>query len=217
MVCFSNNYLTSVLSSFGDRVAFSGDNTPFSAVKVLGVLVSCVLTGKIAAHASSFFRAPSIQSSQHRIVQDLDSPTYQSVKKRVYVDGVYDMLHVGHVRSFKYIKERFPEYDLVVGVINDKDATGYKREPIVKQEDRYEMVASTKFVDEVLEDAPLVVTPEFLEKHSIDIVVHGFSNPADREKQKAFFEPIKDKFVEIPYNFGSSTTDLISRVQQSHL
>mgnify|MGYP001159473113 CR=1 FL=1 len=43
--------------------------------------------------------------------------------------GLYDLLHVCHVRSFTYVKERFPEYDLVVGGINDKGATEYKREP----------------------------------------------------------------------------------------
>ena len=156
----------------------------------LGVAATCVLTTKVAQKVSSYFQP----------------------KKRLYVDGIYDLLHVGHVRQFKHIKEKYPEYELVIGVINDKDATGYKREPIIKEADRYEMFLSTKYVDTVLKNAPLIVTPEFLLKNNIDLVVHGFSTPEDREKQKDFFEAIKDKFEEIPYNFGTSTTDTISRI-----
>ena len=51
---------------------------------------------------------------------------------RIYVDGIFDLFHVGHVKMFKYIKERWVGCSLIAGVINDKTAEDYKRLPIIK-------------------------------------------------------------------------------------
>ncbi len=135
---------------------------------------------------------------------------------RVYVDGIFDLFHVGHVKMFKYIKERWVGCSLIVGVINDKTAEDYKRLPIINENDRCEMIISTKYVDDIIFPAPLIVDSNFLEENNIDLVVHGFSNPEDAEKQKEFFSSIKDKFEEIPYNFGCSTTDIIKNIKENY-
>jgi len=135
---------------------------------------------------------------------------------RVYVDGIFDLFHVGHVKMFKYIKERWEGCTLIVGVINDKTAEDYKRLPIINENDRCEMIISTKYVDDIIFPSPLIVDSNFLEENNIDLVVHGFSNPEDAEKQKEFFSSIKDKFEEIPYNFGCSTTDIIKNIKENY-
>lgn len=136
--------------------------------------------------------------------------------RRVYTDGIYDLFHRGHVESFKQIKELYPHYDLVVGVVNDLDATGYKRAPIYSEEDRYCLVESCRYVDELVRDAPLIMTEEFLLDNKIDLVVHGFSNPADSEKQAEFFRvPISlGKFQEVPYYDKISSSDIIRKIKE---
>ena len=78
------------------------------------------------------------------------------------------------------------------------------------------LIISTKYVDDIIFPAPLIVDSNFLEENNIDLVVHGFSNPEDAEKQKEFFSSIKDKFEEIPYNFGCSTTDIIKNIKENY-
>ena len=35
----------------------------------------------------------------------------------IYIDGIFDLFHVGHLKSFKYIKNRYPDCLLLAGVI----------------------------------------------------------------------------------------------------
>ena len=66
---------------------------------------------------------------------------------------------------------------LVVGVIPDREIVPVKGPPVNSEEERYTMVASVKWVDEILTDVPYNLTEEFLmelfTKHRIDYVVHG--------------------------------------------
>ena len=134
--------------------------------------------------------------------------------KRVYIDGIFDLFHRGHLESFKKAKNSFKNTYLIVGIISDKDAEGYKRKPIITENDRYEIIKNLKLVDEIIENAPLIIDLEFIDNNKIDLIVHGFSNDADFEKQKDFFTlPLKlGKFKRIEYYKPLSTTDIINRI-----
>jgi cytidyltransferase-like protein len=141
--------------------------------------------------------------------------------KRVYVDGVFDLFHRGHIESLKKAKNALGDPDntfLIVGVVSDKDCESYKRTPVISEDDRVEIIKNIKCVDEVVFPCPMTMTLEFIEKNNIDIVVHGFSNDADREKQKIFFAPIIDsgKFKEIDYYSKISTTDIIKKLKNTN-
>jgi len=133
----------------------------------------------------------------------------------VYTDGVYDVFHRGHVESLRICKQLFPNTRLVVGVIGDEVATGYKREPIYKEDDRFTIIENIRFVDEVVRNPPLIITEDFLNKYGIDYVVHGFSNPSDADKQDDFFKIPQQlgKFKVVPYYDKISTSDIISRIK----
>lgn len=144
----------------------------------------------------------------------------ENQKRRIYVDGVWDLFHAGHVkqlRNLKYLDNR--ENILVVGIISDDDAEGYKRRPLIDEKNRTLMLQSCRYVDEVVEYAPLVMTERFILDHNIDLVCHGFSSKEDEEKQAPFFEaPIKmGRFRGVPYNKGISTTNIINKVKNTHL
>jgi len=137
--------------------------------------------------------------------------------KRVYIDGVFDLFHRGHLESLRKAKHSFNDPEntfLIVGIVSDKDCESYKRTPIISEDDRVEIIKNIKFVDEIVFPCPMTMTLEFIEKNNIDLVVHGFSNDADREKQKKFFAPIIDsgKFKEIDYYSKISTTDIIKKL-----
>jgi choline-phosphate cytidylyltransferase len=136
--------------------------------------------------------------------------------KYVYIDGVWDLFHSGHVNQLKYLKQLNDSKNiLIVGIINDKDAEKYKRKPIYNEKCRKIILESIKYVDKVIENAPLIITKDFIEKNKIDFVCHGFSNKDDMKKQEKFFkEAIElNKFLEVPYNYGISTTEIINKIK----
>ena len=106
---------------------------------------------------------------------------------------------------------------MIIGVTGDSDAASYKRQPIISQEQRVEIIASLQEVDVVVCPCPLVVTEEFMDEHGIDLVVHGFASDADAERQRDFFEPpIRlGKFRRIPYYHNLSTTDIIEKIKDA--
>ena len=137
---------------------------------------------------------------------------------RVYIDGIFDLFHRGHLESLKQAKEIEENTYLIVGVISDEVAKDYKRIPVISHEDRMEIIKNLSIVDEVIENPPLVITEEFVKINNIDLVVHGFSNDDDWEKQKDFFEFLtkNNKFKRIEYYDKTSTTDIISRIKNDY-
>jgi ethanolamine-phosphate cytidylyltransferase len=129
----------------------------------------------------------------------------------VYVDGVFDMFHAGHV-AFLH-KARAVGGDgatLLVGVITDQDAQ-WKRKPIMTHAERVAMLRSCRPGAQVIEHPPLVLTAEFLDRYGIDLVVHG-----DDDKQAEFFAvPLaRGAMRYVQYTPGISTTDILERIAQ---
>lgn len=134
-------------------------------------------------------------------------------KTRIYIDGIFDVFHRGHIDVLRKAKEFRKNSTLIVGVISDKIAEEYKRKPIYNEEDRYLIINSIKYVDEVVFNSPLILTKDFIEKHKIDLVLHSFSDINDFEKQKIYTEQIDNIFHLIPYNSYISTTSLINKIK----
>ena len=142
-------------------------------------------------------------------------------KKIVYIDGVFDLFHRGHLESLIKAKNCLNEPEntyLIVGIVGDEEATGYKRKPIISEEDRREIISSIKHVDKIICPCPLVVSMEFIKENNIDIVVHGFVSEQDRNKQKDFYDIIYKQgyFKEIEYYSKISTSDIIRNIKQNY-
>lgn len=132
----------------------------------------------------------------------------------VYIDGIFDLFHYGHIESFRKCKELYEDVTLIVGVISDKNATSYKRPPIYCESHRYALVENSKYVDQIIEDSPLVITKEFMEEYKLDVIVHGFINKDDENKQDDFFRYPKsiNKFQTISYCNEISTSEIIKKI-----
>jgi len=142
-------------------------------------------------------------------------------KKVVYVDGVFDLFHRGHLESIIKAKNALNDPNntyLIVGVVSDEGCVSYKRNPIINESDRVEIVKHIVGVDQVIFPCPLFLSIDFVKSNNIDLVVHGFANDADREKQKDFFAEIQDNgyFQEIEYYSKTSTTDLINKIKLNY-
>tara|TARA_R100000808_G_C2147499_1_gene155472 strand:- start:1329 stop:1736 length:408 start_codon:yes stop_codon:yes gene_type:complete len=133
---------------------------------------------------------------------------------RVYVDMVADLFHVGHLNLIQSAR-KFGD-TLIVGIHSDEDVSSYKRMPIINEKDRYEMVRSCRYVDEVIEEAPLKITKEFLEKNKIDFVVHG--DDVSDELKRQHQVPLELGIVKyVPYTKGVSTTEIIGKIRETKL
>ena len=132
---------------------------------------------------------------------------------RIYASMVGDLFHYGHVSFLK--QARALGTYLIVGIIPDDIATTYKRKPILHQEERAQVIEGCKYVNEIIQNAPLIVTKDFIEFHNIDFVIHG--DDFDQNKLDTYFaEPIVMNIMRIaPYTQGISTTTIIERIKKS--
>jgi len=114
-------------------------------------------------------------------------PSYHEEDKVTgYVEGVFDLFHVGHLRLLERSSKLFNK--VVAGIHSDKTVLRYKNEePVIPYEHRVEIVRSCKFINDVIE-APLLGTNgingvEFLNDNNLDYLVHGETNCGLLEEQ----------------------------------
>jgi glycerol-3-phosphate cytidylyltransferase len=132
---------------------------------------------------------------------------------RVYADMVADLFHRGHVEFLRRARELGDI--LVVGIHSDATVEGYKRRPIMTMRERIQVVEACRYVDEVLPDAPLVVSRRWITRHGIDIVVHG--DELDQDTMMMMYKVPHDLGIlrTVAYTTGVSTSDIIDRVRHS--
>lgn len=133
-----------------------------------------------------------------------------SPSKNIYISGVFDLLHYGHMKHFE-IASKYGNR-LVVGVHNDKDVASYKRVPTLSMKERCTAASHIKMVAQVIPDAPLVLTKEFIEKHNIHRV--GCSEEYD-SKDDDYYRAAREMGIlkVIPRVEGVSTSELMRRVK----
>lgn len=140
------------------------------------------------------------------------NPPPQGRAVRIYADGVFDLFHIGHMRALQQAKIAFDDVHLVVGVTGNKETHKRKGLTVLSARERAESVRHCKWVDEVIEDCPWIVTAEFLEKHNIDYVAHD-DLPYGADEGDDIYGPIKEKgmFLVTQRTEGLSTTGIITK------
>jgi cytidyltransferase-like protein len=121
----------------------------------------------------------------------------------VYVSGVFDLFHPGHV-AFLH-KARAAGGDgstLLVGVLADEEA-------IMTHAERVAMLRSCRPVTHVIDRPPPALTAEFLASYAIDIVVCTDADPIG-----PYAVPhARGMMRYIQRTVGASTADIIGRVE----
>ncbi|CAJ0539759.1 Ff.00g072130.m01.CDS01 [Fusarium sp. VM40] len=135
---------------------------------------------------------------------------------RVYADGVFDLFHLGHMRQLEQAKKAFPDTTLVVGVTGDHETHKRKGLTVMSAAERAETLRHCKWVDEVIEDCPWIVTPEFLDENKLDYVAHD-DLPYGADEGDDIYQPIKvagkivrdyEKYIARQFKRGSSRQEL---------
>ena len=126
-----------------------------------------------------------------------------------YTYGVYDMFHVGHLNLFRRIKDNFDK--LIVGVHNDEQVITYKQKPIIPYKDRLEIIKSCKYVDDIVENAPLIITNQILDEFNADYVIAGREN---EEYLKKYYNVSENRLHLISRTPDISTSILKSKIAQ---
>lgn len=135
-------------------------------------------------------------------------------KKIVTTNGVFDILHIGHIRYLGKARELGD--CLIVGLNSDSSVKRLKGEsrPINNQNDRAEVLSALEFVNYVLifeDDIPI----KWLNVLKPDIHVKGGDYSLDKMIEKEVVEKNKGMIIILDKVHGVSTTNIIERLKAS--
>lgn len=130
----------------------------------------------------------------------------------VFTNGVFDLLHPGHVRYLRAAREQGDL--LIVGMNTDRSVREIKgpTRPIIPERERAEVVAALACVDAVVlfdEATPA----EIIERLQPDILVKGADWAADRIVGRETVERRGGRVVRIPVEQGYSTTAIVEKIR----
>jgi len=133
-------------------------------------------------------------------------------RKVVFTNGVFDLLHPGHVR---YLQAARREGDLLIVAVNsDRSVRANKgpERPITPERERAEILAALACVDATVifdEETPA----EIIRKIQPDVLVKGADWAADAIVGRDIVEARGGKVVRIPIETGWSTSSIIEKIQ----
>src|SRR6266550_7771975 len=134
-------------------------------------------------------------------------------KTLVFTNGVFDLLHVGHVR---YLAEARALGDVLLVAINsDRTVQELKGEgrPITNEDERADILAALRQVDYVtIFDE---ISPRSLIKQLLpDVLVKGGDYDLDEIHGREEVEAAGGRVVSLPFIEGASTSAIIERIKK---
>jgi rfaE bifunctional protein nucleotidyltransferase chain/domain len=135
-------------------------------------------------------------------------------RRVVFTNGVFDLLHPGHVR---YLQAARAEGDaLVVAVNSDRSVQAIKgpSRPITPERERAEILAALACVDAVVifdEDTPA----DIIRRIQPDVLVKGADWARDAIVGRDTVEARGGQVVRIPVEEGWSTSQIIERIRKA--
>jgi len=133
-------------------------------------------------------------------------------KRLVFTNGVFDILHVGHVRYLS--KARKLGDALVVAINSDRSVRELKgpSRPVVGEGERAEMLAALRCVDFVVvfdDISPRNIIASLLP----DVLVKGGDYTPEQIHGREEVEAAGGIVVALPFIEGASTTSIIRRIR----
>ncbi len=149
-----------------------------------------------------------------RTPPDAEAWRWRQTKPVVFTNGVFDLLHVGHVALLE--AARAEGTALIVGVNSDASVRRLGKgadRPLVPQAARARMVAALGSVDCVVvfdQDTPLAL----IERLRPDVLVKGADYARDEIVGAEQVTAWGGRVVRVPLVAGVSTTELLARLRQ---
>ena len=133
----------------------------------------------------------------------------------VFTNGVFDLLHPGHVRYLRHARSLGDA--LIVGVNSDRSVRGNRgpRRPITPEAERAEILTALECVDAVVifEDSTPLALVQALQP---DILVKGADWAEDVIVGRDVVEARGGKVVRAPIEPGYSTTAIIEKIAKNN-
>ena len=131
---------------------------------------------------------------------------------RVYVKVAADLFHFGHSRFFRAARSLGDH--LTVSVVPDERIRALKgRNPIFNLEQRVEMVSACRWVDEVIDFGPKVLSEKFMAENNFQIYAFGAKDEKERESRLADCINLPQSMImEIPYTQEISSSQIRNRL-----
>ena len=137
-----------------------------------------------------------------------------TIRRVIYVDGVFDIFHYGHMELFRKIKLLFPNSFIIAGVSSDHDSKLYKRASILTCDERVKTLSYCKYIDKVISNIPWIIDNNFIEQHKIDYVCHDpIQYPSNDIDDVYKFCKEKGIFIGLNRTPNISTTEIIKRIK----
>src|SRR5882762_7963704 len=135
-------------------------------------------------------------------------------KTLVFTNGVFDLLHVGHVRYLAAARALGDA--LVIAINSDRTVRGLKGEgrPVINEGERAEILAALRQVDYVtiFDDlSPRSLIAELLP----DVLVKGGDYGLDEIHGREEVEAAGGKVIAFPFVDGASTSVIIERMKRA--
>ena len=134
----------------------------------------------------------------------------------VWTNGCFDLLHVGHIRSFRDAKALGDI--LIVGINSDASVRVLKGDsrPIVNETDRAELVAALEVVDYVtIFDESTPVAALSLLRPDIHCKGAEYADGARPVPERETVLGYGGQIRFLPFHPGRSTTDLVDRIAKA--
>ena len=129
-----------------------------------------------------------------------------------YTTGVFDMFHIGHLNILRRAKEQC-DY-LIVGVSTDELCRQRKnKDPIIKFDDRKDIVQAIKYVDEVIVQENMDKLQPVI-AHNVNVVFVGsdWKGTDSWNKYEKEFKTVNCDVVYLQHTDGISSTELRKKV-----
>jgi rfaE bifunctional protein nucleotidyltransferase chain/domain len=143
---------------------------------------------------------------------DFVGRTRRARRTVVFTNGVFDILHPGHVR---YLQDARREGDaLIVGINSDRSTRAIKgpARPITPQDERAELLGALACIDAVVifdEDDP----GQLVARLEPDVLAKGADWPLEAIIGRDLVESRGGRVVRIPLADGYSTSAIIRKIQ----
>jgi len=135
-------------------------------------------------------------------------------RKTVFTNGCFDLLHVGHIHSFREAKKNG---DILVVALNSDDSVRSlkgKGRPFISADQRAEILAAITYVDYVVifeELDPLSIITEL----KPDVLIKGEDWAEGTIIGQEVVEAVGGKVIRVPLVKGMSTSHLIEKIRSS--
>ena len=139
----------------------------------------------------------------HKAIRFIDTePT-----KRIWLNGTFDVVHLGHIKLFQHAKELYPNSIVCVGVDTDKRIRQLKgpNRPINPLPFRVEFLKAIRFIDQVVTFSTDSDLRNKIASFNPDVMLIG----DDYRNRTIICEELIPRIIYVERFDGLSTTSLI--------